>query len=117
MIGNDPVVCVYTICVLISEFAAIRPNASQLLYPGEYWSEYVSIVIRPLILHDRDETLEAHSRIDVFGWERAEGTVFFAIELHENVVPYLENVGVVLIDEMRCVPSPNSVVMNLTIEK
>ena len=57
-------------------------------------------------LDDRDESLEAHSAVDVLLGERLEAAVGLAVELHEDQVPDLQHVGVVLVDEVcRVAPS------------
>lgn len=50
----------------------------------------------------------------MLGRQRFEGTVVFAVELDENVVPDLEDVGVVLVDEMCSISAAYPVIVNLT---
>ena len=60
-------------------------------------------------LDDGDESLEAHSAVDVLLGERLEAAVGLAVELHEHEVPDLQNVGVVLVDEVRRVAPSDTV--------
>ena len=52
-------------------------------------------------LDDRDESLEAHATVDVLLGQRLEAAVGLAVELHEDQVPDLQHVGIVLVDEVR----------------
>ena len=62
--------------------------------------EDVGVVVGSFVLEDGDEAFEAHAGIDVFGWEGAERAVLLAIELDEDVVPDLDDVGVAGVDEV-----------------
>ena len=56
-----------------------------------------------------------HARIDVFRGEALEQAILFTVELNEkNVVPDLEDVRVIVIDQVRSIPTAYPVVMDLT---
>jgi hypothetical protein len=63
-------------------------------------------------LDDRNQALEAHSSIDVFVWKRSEGTISLTIELDEDVVPDLNDVWIVLIDEVCSLPPTYAIIVD-----
>ena len=62
--------------------------------------EHVGVVVRALALHHHAETLEAHTGIDVLGFQRLQCAVGLAVELHEHKVPYLNDLRVVLVHKV-----------------
>ena len=61
--------------------------------------EHVSIVVRVLALHHTDQALKSHAGIDDLVGERFQRTVGLAIVLHENEVPNLNHLRVVLVHQ------------------
>src|SRR5690606_38719369 len=61
--------------------------------------EHVRIVIGTINLAYTYQPLEAHTGIHVFGGKRFERTIFLAVKLHEHQVPYLNNLGVISINQ------------------
>ena len=75
--------------------------------------EDLGVVVAALALDDRDEPLEAHAGVDVLRRQRLERAVRLAIELDEDEVPDLEDVGVARVDERRRVASADAVEVDL----
>ena len=61
--------------------------------------EDVGVVVRLLALYHHAEALEAHAGVDMLGLQGLQCAVGEAVELHEDEVPYLDDEGVVLVDE------------------
>jgi len=62
-----------------------------------------------------DLPLEAEASIDVFGGQRAQALVNFAVVLDKDDVPDFENVRIVLVDEVRGVAlATNAVIVDLS---
>ena len=61
--------------------------------------EDVGIVVGVLALEDADEALEAHTRIYHVHAELLQRPVAAAVVLHENEVPDLDDLGIVLVDQ------------------
>ena len=62
--------------------------------------EHVGVVVRVLALQHAHQTLEAHTRIDDLHLQFLQRAVGLAVVLHEDDVPYLDDLRVVLIDEL-----------------
>ena len=62
--------------------------------------EHVGVVVAVLALEHGAEALEAHSGIDVLCGEGFEMAVGLALELHEHQVPYLDHMGIALVDKV-----------------
>ena len=61
--------------------------------------EDVGVVVGVLALDGADESLEAHARVDDVHAERFEVAVGLALVLHEDDVPYLDDLRVVLVHQ------------------
>ena len=61
--------------------------------------EDVGIVVGVLALEDADEALEAHTRINHVHAELLQRPVAAAVVLHEDEVPDLDDLGIVLVDQ------------------
>jgi hypothetical protein len=114
MVRNYAICGIDAIFVVITEFACVRSHACDLLYPGEEWSEDICVVIRSCTLDGCDKTFKAHARINMFGRQGLQGAIIFAVELDENVVPYLYDKGVILIDEVGGITATYVVIVNFT---
>ena len=62
--------------------------------------EDIGVVVRGLTLDGTHETLEAHAGIDDLLCQGLQGTVRFAVELHEDDIPDLDDLRVVLINQL-----------------
>ena len=63
-------------------------GAAGLLADGaQQRREQVGVVVRGLLLDDRDDPLQAHARVDGRRGQRGQRAVRAAVELHEHVVP------------------------------
>lgn len=114
MIGDHPIGSINPILVFIPKFALIRTDTTQFLDFLEDWAEYISVIIWSFVLNDRDQPLETHPSVDVSHRKWFQWSIVFPIELNENIVPYFEYIGVILIDQMSCVPPPYAIVVYLT---
>ena len=65
--------------------------------------EDVGVVVRRHTLHRHREALEAHARVDVLVGKGHKGAVRHAVELHEDEVPNLNDLGVVFVDHRAAV--------------
>ncbi len=63
----------------------------------------VGIVVGSSALHGAAEAFETHAGVDAFGGQHVERAVGPAVELHEHVVPHLDHVGVVGVDQFAAV--------------
>lgn len=100
MVRNDSVGSVNAILVFVSELAGIVPRPGQLLNLGEDGREDIGIVVGRDVVEDGDEPLEAHTGVDVLVGKGAERAGRFTVVLDEDVVPDLEDVWVVGVDQL-----------------
>jgi len=114
MISNHAIRGIDPIFVVITELACVRSHACDLLDPREEWNEDICVVIRPCTLDGCDKTFKAHASVNVFGWQGLQGAIILAVELDENVVPYLYDEGVILIDEVGGIAATYVVIVNFT---
>jgi len=98
MICDDSIRSIDTIQILFPKFTLIRSHPTDLLHFLEYRRKDVRVVVRSLLLYDRNQSLETHACINMFCGKGSEGAVIFAVELDEDVVPDLKDIWVVLID-------------------
>jgi hypothetical protein len=52
----------------------------------------------------------------MLGRKGSKASVGFAIELNKNIVPYFYDVGVILIDKMRRIATPNTIKKDFAIK-
>jgi hypothetical protein len=114
VIRNDSVRRVDAVRVLVSQLAGIRSRARELLDLLEDGGKAVRVVVGRNVVQDRDETLETHSRVHVLGRQRAQGARRLAVVLDENVVPDLEDIGVIGVDEVCGLATTDSIKVDLT---
>ena len=99
---------------VIVELSAVWPRARARANRFENRRPQVGVVVRALVLNHRDEALETHAGIDVLRRQRLERTIGLAVELDENVIPDLKDIGVAGIDHLRRVAAAaDAVVVNL----
>ena len=75
-------------------------NASHLCNSFDHWLEYVCIIVGGFTLQCHAETFKAHTCVDNFGRKCFEATIGFAIILHKHKVPYLDHLGMVMINKV-----------------
>jgi hypothetical protein len=109
VVRDDAVRGVDAVGVFVAEAALVGAHARKLVYFVEDGGEDVGVVVGAPVLDDGDEALEAHAGVDVLGGEGTERAVVLAVELDEDVVPDLEDIGVVLVDEVRRVSAADAV--------
>ena len=61
-------------------------------------SKDICIIIGFFTLHKANQTLEAHTRINHVHLERLKASVSLSVILHEDNIPYLDNLRMVFID-------------------
>jgi hypothetical protein len=115
VVGDDAVRRVDAVLVFLAQFTGIRSRSRELLDLGKERSKHVRVVIAGTVLKNRDETLEAHAGVDVFGGQIAELAIRFAVVLDKDNVPDFENKGIVLVDEMCGIPASDAVVMDFAV--
>lgn len=114
MIRNYAIRGIDAIFVVITELACVRSHTCDLLDPGEKWKEDICVIIRPCTLDGCDKAFKAHASVNVFGRQVLQGTIILAVKLDENVIPYLYDEGVILIDEMGGITVTYVVIVNFT---
>jgi len=114
VVGDHAVRRVSHTHILVAELARVRRRARVALEVCEERSEDVSVVVGQAVLQHRNEPLKAHARVDVARGQPAQLAGRLAVELHEDEVPDLEHVRVVLVDKRRGVtPAADAVVVQL----
>mmetsp|Transcript_14965 Transcript_14965/g.41000 ORF Transcript_14965/g.41000 Transcript_14965/m.41000 type:complete len:731 (+) Transcript_14965:541-2733(+) len=111
---SDHTIChVHEVRVSLANLTSVWPCASLLLDISKDTRKDVSVVVASLVHEHRRHTLEAHTCVDALGWELGEGAIDLPVELHEDIVPDLQDVWVVHVDQ-RCGISPaDAVVVDL----
>ena len=110
VIGDD---AVGDIDVII-ELSAVWPRAGTRANRFENGRPQVGVVVRALVLNHRDKAFETHAGIDVLRRQRLQRTIGLAVELDENVIPDLKDIGVAGIDHLRRIAAAaDAVVVNL----
>jgi hypothetical protein len=115
VVSDNAVGSVDAVGVLYTKFSRVWAHTGQLLYACEDGSKDISVVVGPLVLNHGNQTFKAHAGIDMLCGEGLKRAVFFAVVLDENVVPDLEDVGVVLVDEMGGVAPTDTIEVNFAI--
>ncbi|KAG9796345.1 hypothetical protein KCU88_g142, partial [Aureobasidium melanogenum] len=113
MVRNHSVGGIDAILVLVAKFAGVRSGTGNLLDAVEQRSKDVRIVVGQFVLEDTDESLETHARVDVFVGQRAQTLIRLPVVLNKHVVPDLQHVRIVLVDETGSIaPASDSVIVN-----
>ena len=74
-------------------------HARELLNGVDERLEDIGVVVAGLALKGTDETLKAHARINNLGGKGSEGAVGTTVVLHEDDVPNLYDLRMILVDE------------------
>jgi hypothetical protein len=114
MVGDDSVGGVNAIYIVGTKTPLVRTNAGEFSDLVKNGKEDICIVIGSLVLDGRDQSLKAHAGVDVFGRKGAERPIVFAVELDEYVIPDLQDVGIILVDEMSSVSATYAIIVNFT---
>mmetsp|Transcript_65922 Transcript_65922/g.187259 ORF Transcript_65922/g.187259 Transcript_65922/m.187259 type:complete len:297 (+) Transcript_65922:2540-3430(+) len=113
VVRDDAVRHVHVVRVVVADLARVGPRAGLRLDVVEDAREHVGVVVAALVHEHRGHPLEAHAGVDALCRQLDEAAVGLAVELHEDVVPDLEDVGVVHVDEVRRVAAADAVVVDL----
>mmetsp|Transcript_1475 Transcript_1475/g.4732 ORF Transcript_1475/g.4732 Transcript_1475/m.4732 type:complete len:367 (+) Transcript_1475:614-1714(+) len=113
VVGDDTVGHVAQSHVLLPQLARVRRRARLGLDGRKDGTKYVRVVVGAHVLQHRHQPLEAHAGVDVLGGQRPERAAQLAVELHEDQVPDLEHVRVVLVDQVRRVTAADAVKVQL----
>lgn len=93
MIRHDAIRRIDPIHVLLAQLARVSSCAGELLNLGKERHEHVGVVVGAFVLQDGNESLEAHTRVDVLRGKRSKGGVRLAVVLNEDEVPHLEPIS------------------------
>jgi hypothetical protein len=104
VIGDDSVGGIDAIGVLLAKLGVVGAGTRDFLDLLKQRCEDVGVVVGHLLLQQADQALEAHASVDVLVRQRSQRPVGFAVVLHEDVVPDLDDLGVVCVDELGSVP-------------
>jgi hypothetical protein len=114
MVRDDAVSSVDAIHVVSTKAPFVWTSSSEFADLFKDGQEDVGIVVGSPVLDGGDQSLEAHTGINVFGWKRAKGPVVFAVELDEDVVPDFQDIRIVLVDKMSGVSAAYAIVVDFT---
>mmetsp|Transcript_79385 Transcript_79385/g.230479 ORF Transcript_79385/g.230479 Transcript_79385/m.230479 type:complete len:459 (-) Transcript_79385:73-1449(-) len=112
---RDHAVChVAVVGILVTHLACVLlVGARHLLDCLEDRLEDIGVVVAALVQQDRRDAFQAHAGVDALGRKGDEAAVLLALELHEDVVPNLEDVGVVHVHQLRHLATADSVIVEL----
>ncbi len=74
--------------------------ATEAADDADDWLEDISIVVRGLTLEGANEALEAHAGINDVSWQLLQTAIGHAVILHEDDVPDLDDLWMILVDEL-----------------
>mmetsp|Transcript_82711 Transcript_82711/g.230655 ORF Transcript_82711/g.230655 Transcript_82711/m.230655 type:complete len:399 (+) Transcript_82711:2010-3206(+) len=114
MVRDDTVRHVHKVGVLGAHLAAVGASARLFLDLVENLREEVGVVVTPFVHEDGGYTLEAHARVHALGGQLSERAVRLAVKLHEDVVPDLQHVWIVHVDQVSGITATDTVVVNLS---
>mmetsp|Transcript_26999 Transcript_26999/g.46257 ORF Transcript_26999/g.46257 Transcript_26999/m.46257 type:complete len:567 (+) Transcript_26999:1285-2985(+) len=75
--------------------------------------EDVGVIVGLVALQNRGEALETHAGVDVLVGKLLQGTIGFAVELDEHVIPDLNHIGHVGVDQVSSVAVADAIVVDL----
>ena len=115
MIRHHPIghISIILLRILLSELASVRSTSSDRLDSSKERREDIGVVVRALLLQNRGQTLEPHTRVDMFVRKESELARGLAVELDEDQVPDLNHVRVVGVHQGRSVASSDAVEVHL----
>ena len=67
----------------------------------QYRLENIGVVVGSLALQCTYQAFKAHTGVDYFGGKSFEAAVCLAVELHEYKIPYLDNLRMVFVHQLR----------------
>ena len=114
MVGDNSIGCIYSVRIFRTELALICACACDVLDCREKGGENIRIIIGGLVLEHRHKTLISKSGIDMLVGQRPKGSIWLTVVLYEDVVPYLQHVRIILINEMSSVSPSYPVVVDFT---
>jgi hypothetical protein len=115
MVGDNTVRSINAVSIFLAKLALVRSDTCELLYSLEDASKDIGIIVRALALNRTYDTLETHAGVNVLRRKWSERTVVFTVELHEDVVPDLDNQRIIIVHKMSGVPATNEVIVYFTI--
>lgn len=115
VVSHGTVSEVNAVGVLAANLALVLTGrvGAQLAESGEERHKEVGVVVGAQVVETGDKTLETHTGINAALRQRRELTAGLTVELHEDKIPNLENIGVVHVHELGAVTIANSIVVNL----
>mmetsp|Transcript_13571 Transcript_13571/g.37041 ORF Transcript_13571/g.37041 Transcript_13571/m.37041 type:complete len:263 (+) Transcript_13571:2054-2842(+) len=102
------------VLVLLTNLALILlRRAGLLLNCLEDDSKQICVVVAAYVQQHRRDALQAHARVHALCRQVDQGSVVLALKLHEDIVPDLEHIRVVHVDEFWTLSPSDAVVMDL----
>lgn len=117
MVGDDAVGGVDAIYIVGTKAPFVRTNAGEFSDLVKNGKEDICIVIGSPVLDGGDQSFKAHAGVDVFRGKGTKRPIVFAVKLDEDIVPDLQDVRIVLVDEMTSVSATYAIIMNFTGER
>jgi hypothetical protein len=114
MIDDDAVGSINPVSILLAKLSLVWPYSSQFLDFVKERYKYVCIVVGTGALDNGNKAFKAHARIYVLGGKRFKGAIIIAIKLNEHIIPYFENIWIVLVDQGGSITAAYPVEMNFT---
>mmetsp|Transcript_138675 Transcript_138675/g.351506 ORF Transcript_138675/g.351506 Transcript_138675/m.351506 type:complete len:263 (-) Transcript_138675:331-1119(-) len=102
------------VLVLLADLALVVLRCAGLLLDRlEDDAKQIRIVIAALVQQHGRDALQAHARVHALCRQVDQGSVVLALKLHEDIVPDLEHIRVVHVDEFWTLSPSDAVVMDL----
>mmetsp|Transcript_12841 Transcript_12841/g.23246 ORF Transcript_12841/g.23246 Transcript_12841/m.23246 type:complete len:211 (+) Transcript_12841:2106-2738(+) len=76
------------------------------------WLKGINVIIARFVLQQRRQPFQSHSRINVLRRQRRQSRLI-PIVLNKHNVPNLNQIRIIGIDQCRCIPIPNPIIMKL----
>mmetsp|Transcript_100547 Transcript_100547/g.259697 ORF Transcript_100547/g.259697 Transcript_100547/m.259697 type:complete len:349 (-) Transcript_100547:51-1097(-) len=76
--------------------------------------EEVGVVVTPHVKQHRRHPLQAHTGVDTLSRKLDQAAIRLSLVLHEHVVPDLQHIRVIQVDEMGCIAATDTIVVDLS---
>mmetsp|Transcript_11487 Transcript_11487/g.29021 ORF Transcript_11487/g.29021 Transcript_11487/m.29021 type:complete len:365 (+) Transcript_11487:1812-2906(+) len=104
---------VLAVHVVLPDLVSVRAGASHLGDLIKDGGKDVGRVVGALVLQHADHALHAHAGVHVLVRQRLEAAVCLAVELNEDNIPDLQNIGVIHVHQVRSVAAADAIVVDL----
>mmetsp|Transcript_50742 Transcript_50742/g.136230 ORF Transcript_50742/g.136230 Transcript_50742/m.136230 type:complete len:533 (-) Transcript_50742:802-2400(-) len=113
VIGDHSVGHVDVVRVGSADLAGVVPGARLVLDGLEDGAEEVGVVVAGHVQEHGGDALQTHARVHALGGQRDQRAVGLALELHEDDVPDLEQIGVICVHQVRTRAVADAIVVDL----